>query len=108
VIHFVYIDELPPAPITQDDTLHFKILSKTIRQVFPQTVVAPSLMIGNTDTRHYWNLTENIFRFNPIVLQDTSGIHGTNEKVDVIHYSRMVNFYNHLIRNADNDFVQHS
>lgn len=32
-------------------------------QVFPDVSVAPSLMVGGTDTNHYSKLTKNIYRF---------------------------------------------
>ena len=40
-------------------------------------------MTGNTDTRFYWNLTRNIYRWSPAVLGGTVNIHTVDERVNV-------------------------
>ncbi|XP_037680818.1 N-fatty-acyl-amino acid synthase/hydrolase PM20D1 isoform X5 [Choloepus didactylus] len=59
--------------------------------------------IGNTDSRHYTNLSTSIYRFNPLYLQpqDFSSIHGINEKISVQAYETQVKFIFELIQNAD-------
>ncbi|SCU77262.1 LAMI_0A00386g1_1 [Lachancea mirantina] len=63
--------------------------------------VVPSLMAGNTDTRHYWNLTRNLFRFRPtrIDSQNNAG-HTTNEHLYAKDHYASVQFYASLILNA--------
>lgn len=60
-------------------------------------------MIGNTDTRHYTHLTSNIYRFSPTYNypEDLPRFHGHNERISIKNYEQAVNFYYHLIRNAD-------
>jgi carboxypeptidase PM20D1 len=59
-------------------------------------------MIGGTDTRHYEELTRNVYRFNPIVATNelVSGAHGTNERDRADDFVRAARFYAQLIRNA--------
>ena len=80
----------------------FRILEKTIGQLFPSAVPVPFLMIGGTDTRHYEGLTRNVYRFNPIVATNelVSGAHGTNERVRADDFVRAARFFAQLIRNA--------
>jgi len=61
----------------------FPILGRMARSLFPGTVVAPTLMIAATDTRHYEPLTESIFRFIPMVMkpEDVRRTHGVNERL---------------------------
>eukprot|EP00027_Filamoeba_sp_ATCC50430_P003555 CAMPEP_0168545962 /NCGR_PEP_ID=MMETSP0413-20121227/3245_1 /TAXON_ID=136452 /ORGANISM="Filamoeba nolandi, Strain NC-AS-23-1" /LENGTH=497 /DNA_ID=CAMNT_0008576109 /DNA_START=74 /DNA_END=1567 /DNA_ORIENTATION=- len=94
---------LEPAPLSDIAAPEFHNLQKTIQQVFPGTLVAPSMMIGNTDTRHYWDLSKNIYRFTPQKMSktDTARFHGVNERISVDSLWDIVNFYNHLIRNSD-------
>lgn len=42
----------------------FRQIKKTTQQIHPTALVAPSLMVANTDTTHYFkaNLTRNIYR----------------------------------------------
>ena len=42
------------------------MLNRTIREIFPDVIVAPGLMVAATDSRHYAGVTDNIFRFSPV------------------------------------------
>ena len=44
------------------DDLAFQVVANAALDVFPQGLVVPGLMVGNTDTRHYQKLTGNIYR----------------------------------------------
>ena len=55
---------LEAAPISDPASNAFKMLSNTIFANW-DLLVLPGIMTANTDTRHYWGLTKNIFRFSP-------------------------------------------
>ncbi|XP_008578697.1 PREDICTED: probable carboxypeptidase PM20D1 [Galeopterus variegatus] len=96
-------DSLPVSP-SDDQALGYQLLHQTIRSVFPEvSVVTPGICIGNTDSRHFTNLTTGIYRFNPLYLQpqDFSSVHGINEKISVQAYETQVKFIFELIQNAD-------
>ncbi|WP_235298560.1 M20/M25/M40 family metallo-hydrolase [Portibacter marinus] len=86
------------SPTTNDE---FKTIRKSIYQVFGDVVVAPGLVIGGTDSRHYAEVSDAIYRFMPVMVSnvDLEGIHGVNEKLSVENYKRMVAFYENLIKN---------
>ena len=90
------------SPVADYAAPEFKIVEKTIGQLFPEAVPVPFLMIGGTDTRHYEGLTRNVYRFNPIVAttEMLSGAHGTNERVRADDFVRAARFFAQLIRNA--------
>lgn len=90
------------SPVADYAAPEFRILEKTIGQLFPSAVPVPFLMIGGTDTRHYEGLTRNVYRFNPIVATTelVSGAHGTNERVRADDFVRAARFFAQLIRNA--------
>ena len=90
------------SPVANHGTPEFRILEKTIGQLFPSAVPVPFLMIGGTDTRHYEGLTRNVYRFNPIVATTelVSGAHGTNERVRAADFVQAARFFAQLIRNA--------
>ena len=91
-----------PSARSPADSQNFKLLQKTLAQVYPEAVVAPFVFVGATDTKHYAYLTNDIYRFAPMVLEsdDIGRIHGTNERIGVDSFVRMINFYRQLIRNA--------
>ena len=75
-------------------------------EVFPEKfetgaknfIITPSIMTGNTDTRHYWNLTDNIFRVQPGSLNIfDANVHGPNEWVDLTTHLQSISFYYNYI-----------
>jgi len=54
------------------------------------------------DSRHYAELTKNIYRFLPITLrpEDAKRYHGIDERISFEDYARCVRFYALLIRNS--------
>jgi carboxypeptidase PM20D1 len=88
-----------PSSISSSDTPGFESLHRTIRAIFPGAVVAPSVMLGATDARHYAPITKDTYRFMPWVLRpgDPPRIHGTDERIATSDYLRGVRFYHALL-----------
>ncbi len=95
-----------PSHVSDVEEVPFKILRKTIKKVFPEVIVAPTLMIGATDARHYAILTNNIYRFLPLRADesDLDRVHGTNERLSKHNYHEMIYFYIQLIKNSSGSF----
>jgi carboxypeptidase PM20D1 len=95
-------DANEPSPVASPDSEGFRAVATAVRQTFPGTVVAPYLVIGATDARHYARLTPNALRFVPVPFTgaDLERTHGTNERVAVGDYVRAIRFYAQLLRNA--------
>lgn len=60
---------LEPAPVTPTDVggvSAYGVVSGTTRALYGERVLmAPGIMTGNTDTRYYWDVSRNIFRYGP-------------------------------------------
>jgi carboxypeptidase PM20D1 len=95
-------DFSPATSISPTNNKAYQDISKTIKEVFHNTIVAPSLMIAATDQKHYTGISENRYRFLPVQLNATAlkGIHGINEKVGIDNYQLIIQFYEQLIQNA--------
>ena len=80
----------------------FELLQRTIRQIAPEALVAPGLLVASTDSRHYAGLSKNIYRFLPITLrpEDVQRYHGTNERISIQDYERCIRFYAQLMRQS--------
>jgi carboxypeptidase PM20D1 len=91
-----------PGPVSPASGPAYGSIARTIRQIYPEAIVAPSLSIGTTDARHYTGISDAVYRFVPIVLgpDDLTRFHGVDERIAVEEYFRMVRFYAQLIRNA--------
>jgi carboxypeptidase PM20D1 len=92
-----------PSAISSSDVDSYRLLERTSREVFPQAVVAPYLVIAATDSRHYSGIAENIYRFGPFVLgpADLELPHGMNERINVEVLANLVRFYVRLITNMN-------
>jgi carboxypeptidase PM20D1 len=91
-----------PPPISPTDSEAWDVLTRTVREIFPDAVAGPFLALGGTDARHYTGICENVYRFLPMRLgaEAVKVIHGTNERIGVDAYLEGVRFYAQLIRNA--------
>jgi carboxypeptidase PM20D1 len=92
-----------PAPVSDVDSPAFAYLARTIRATNPDVVVAPFLVLGGTDARHYTGLSRNVFRFSPFrtAVDDLPRFHGTNERLAITDYVAMITFYVELLRGLD-------
>lgn len=97
-----------PSTVAPQDSAAYQTLNRTIREVFANTVVAPGLMLGATDSRHFVGLSENIFKFSPVraTSEDLPRFHGTNERISVKNYTEMIRFYHQLIINSSQSVNQ--
>lgn len=98
-----------PSPITPSYDEHWFRLTgymKTFyeKEVFPGLfdnntyIISPTTMQGNTDTRHYWQLTDHIYRSQPgctNILE--ANMHGNNEYLHIDSHLQMIAFYYNYI-----------
>ncbi|MET4075503.1 M20 family peptidase [Hymenobacter sp. UYCo722] len=91
-----------PSPVSDPAAAPFQQLHRTIRSVFPEAIVAPYAVVGATDARQYAALSPNVYRFLPAQMNQEAieSMHGSNERLPVANYPRMVQFYATLIRNS--------
>src|SRR5216684_4431374 len=91
-----------PSAVTRVGGEPFQLLARTIRQVVPEAVVTPWLVVGATDSRHYARLTPNVLRFvgTAIGKDDVRRVHGTDERVGVRAYADAVRIYIQFLKNA--------
>ncbi len=93
-----------PSPVSRTDSPAFALLQRTIRESMPLPglAISPYLVMAGTDAKHFSKLSENVYRFIPLHLQqkDMKRIHGTGERIEVENYARIVAFYLRLFQNA--------
>jgi len=79
-------------------------LNQTIREVVPDALVAPGLMVAATDSVHYEPISDHIFKFSPVRAnsEDLKRFHGTNERLSVKGYADAIRFYHRLITQLSN------
>jgi carboxypeptidase PM20D1 len=91
-----------PSPVSRTDGEPYRLLERSIRQSAPDAVVAPYLVLGGTDARHYHALSEHVYRFLPVRMasEDLARMHGTDERIAIRDYQAAIGFYRQLLLNA--------
>ena len=64
------------------------VIADAVAAVYPEAVVAPSLLVATTDTRHYIDVSDNQYRFQGMMVETSqaASIHGTDEYIGVQSY----------------------
>ncbi len=85
--------------VAPTDSAQYRTLNRTIREVFPDALVAPGLMVAGTDSIHYGEISDHIFKFSPVRAnaEDLKRFHGTNERLSIANYADAIRFYHRLI-----------
>lgn len=101
----VYDAARDPSPVSDPASPAFRLLDRTLREVVPgrDLVVAPYLVFGGTDAKHYADRSRNVYRFLPVLVEpgDLGRIHGTDERIDVESFGMAVGYFHRLLRNLD-------
>jgi carboxypeptidase PM20D1 len=93
-----------PSRVSDSTNESFGSIARAIQQIFPDVVVAPGLVIGRTDSRHYSEISVDNYRFLPMRLrsEDLGRIHGIDERIAIANYEEIIRFYAQLIWNSSN------
>jgi carboxypeptidase PM20D1 len=91
-----------PSRLSSPASSPFRVIERTVREVFPDCIVAPSLMLAASDARHFDDIAAQSFRFMPIRFkpEDLARPHGTNERIPVAQLADMVRFYHRLLQSS--------
>lgn len=98
IVVSVHGDFTEATPVSPTSRQSYTQLSKAIRAVFSDAIVAPALTITGTDCKHYTRVSDCIYRFAPFRLGDANlaGIHGKNEHISGKQLSAAIAFYQYL------------
>ena len=91
-----------PSRISSADAPAYQLIERTVREVFPDALVAPGLVIAGTDSRHFEGIADQVYRFMPLRFksEDLPRVHGTDERVAITQLADMVRFYHRLLSQA--------
>ncbi len=78
---------------------HFRILQKAITQTWTDVVPAPYLVVAATDSRHYHEICDHVYKFSPmdVTKADLAKIHGIDEDISIENVINGINFYLNLL-----------
>jgi len=91
-----------PSSVSSTESLGFKLIEQTIREFADDALVAPYLVMGGTDSKYFYPLTDSVYRFLMIRLgPSTMGIvHGIDERISVDNYVMGIQYFHELLRKS--------
>jgi carboxypeptidase PM20D1 len=84
-----------PSQVSSTDSYGYRLIEKTVRALDQDVLVAPYLVQGGTDAKHFYGLSNNIYRFMMVKLtpETMKRFHGVNEQLAQQDYIKAVQFF---------------
>lgn len=91
---------MEPSPISETNCTAWNKVASAVSNTWPGCIVSPYLMVQCSDSRHYRNLSNHVYRFSAMDLtsEERSTIHGNNERIRLESIHRAVEFYIRLMK----------
>ena len=91
------------SPVSDIHSAAYSFVEKTIRAHFPDAGVAPYLIMGGTDCRHFHALSDTALRFAPVRMtnEQNASCHAVDENVTLSALVEGVAFYKRLLENYE-------
>lgn len=89
-------------PVNCSDTNcpQWNLISEVIKETWPDVIVSPYLMLGCTDSRNFYAITDKIYRFSAMQLtkEERDLVHSHNERIKLNRLYETINFYINLLK----------
>ena len=87
------------SPVVDVHSAGYAYIRQCVREVIPEAGIAPYVMLGGTDAKHYAKVCDCALRFAPTVLtpQQLASMHASNENLSVDALARAVAFYRRVL-----------
>lgn len=91
-----------PSSVSSTESLGFKLIEQTIREFAGDALVAPYLVMGGTDSKYFYPLTDSVYRFLMIRLGPSTMniVHGIDERISIDNYVMGIQYFHELLRKS--------
>ena len=91
------------SPVSNIHSKEFAYVTECVRKHFPDVGVAPYIIMGGTDCRHFHALTENALRFAPVRMTtaQSASCHAVDENVTVSALAEGVRFFKRFLKDYE-------
>ena len=98
-VEITVLESFEPSPISRTDCDAWDKVAAAVSETWPGCIVSPYLMVQCSDSRHYRDLSDRVYRFSAMDLtsEERKTIHGNNERVRIECAMRAVEFYIRLM-----------
>ena len=94
------IDGWNPSPVSRTDCDGYARIASAVADTWPDCIVSPYIMVQYSDSRHYCNLSDRVYKFSAYdaTSEELGTIHGNNERIRLDALRRSIEFYTRLMR----------
>ena len=91
-----------PLPESPTDHEGYRAVQSALLAAHPEAAMVPFLFSAGTDTKHYAEIAQAMYRIAPIrqTPEDLKGVHGPNERISEENIRRCALFYYELIKSV--------
>lgn len=91
-----------PSSLSSTESEAFRVVVEAIGEAFSDAAVAPWIVMGATDSRHYIPIAGDVFRFSPFRMTpaDLGRMHGTGERLRLSDADGALAFYRTVVQKA--------
>jgi carboxypeptidase PM20D1 len=88
-----------PSPVSPTNGPAWTRVREAIEAVHPDAIVTPYIQLGASDSRHFTDICDAVYRFTPfeMSLAERGTLHAVNERIHVETWLRGISFYEKLI-----------
>ena len=99
-VEITALESFEPSPISETNCEAWDKVAAAVAETWRGCVVAPYLMVQCSDSRHYGQLSNHVYRFSAMDLtaEERRTIHGNNERIRLETLHRSVEFYIRLMQ----------
>jgi len=89
-----------PSRISSTDCAGWHKVCRAVADTWQGSIVSPYLMVQCSDSRHYGEISDRVYRFSAMALtsEERATIHGNNERITLDAITRAVEFYVRLMK----------
>ncbi|MBQ8579704.1 MAG: M20/M25/M40 family metallo-hydrolase [Oscillospiraceae bacterium] len=98
-VEITALESHEPSPISETGCDAWNKVAASVEQTWPGCIVAPYLMVQCSDSRHYRDLSNHVYRFSAMDMtkEERASVHGNNERIRLEAICRAVEFYIRLM-----------
>ena len=99
-VEITVLESFEPSPISETGCASWNKVASAVAETWPGCIVTPYLMVQCSDSRHYRDLSNHVYRFSAMDMtaEERRSIHGNNEKIRLESIARAVEFYIRLMK----------
>lgn len=101
-IELIETGQHEPTAMSELDSFGWKMMQKTVAEVFPGGVTAPFPFVAGTDSKFYAALSDCTFKFSPHITDAKyrAGMHNVNENFKISDVESDIQFYYRFMQNS--------